>query len=113
MIKVNYSKTRSAAKKISYATENCKTMTEKTKNISSSISTFWKGASADAFSSELSEWIRENNAIQNELRGLSADITRIADEFEKTEERIATEASQVVCGGNGAYGSGSGGGGIR
>lgn len=113
MIRVDYEKTRYAAKMLTDATETCKTMTTKAKNLGTSISGCWKGASANAFSSEFSEWLRENNAIQSELKALSSDIKRIANAFIETEKRIADEAAKTTSsGGSEAYGSG-GSGGIR
>lgn len=114
MIKVNYSKTRSAAKRLNYAASTCNEMTAEARKLISAIPSCWRGESATAFSSELSDWIKENQAIQTELNDLASDIIRIANEFEETEKRIAAEAARdAASGGGNAYGSGNGGGGIR
>lgn len=114
MIKVNYSKTRSAAKRLNYAANTCNEMTAEARKLISTIPTCWRGESATAFLSELFDWMRENRAIQTELNDLASDIIRIANEFEETEKRIAAEAAKAtVSSESNAYGSGKGGGGIR
>ena len=110
MIKINYSKTRSAAKRLNYAVNTCNEMTTEARKLISTIPTCWKGESATAFSSELSDWVRENRSIQAELDDLASDIIRIANEFEVTEKRIAAEAAKVAAsGGNNAFGNSGGG----
>ena len=114
MIKINYDKTHSAAKRLTYAANTCSKMTAKATTISSAIPNCWKGESATAFSSEISEWIKETKAIQAELNELAADINRIANEFEEAEKRIAMEAERFAAlGGTGANGSGGSSGGFR
>ena len=113
MIKVNYSKTRSVTNRLNYAANTCNEMTAEARKLISTIPTCWLGESATAFSSELSDWIREDRAIQTELNDLASDIIRIANEFEETEKRIAAEVARAAAsGGDNAYGSGKGGGGI-
>ena len=88
MIRVNYDSTRAAAQQLSSAAELCRQMTAAANQLNMRIPACWEGDSAQAFSAEISEWIRKNRAIEKELSLLASDIRRIADEFEAAEKRI-------------------------
>jgi len=96
MIRVNYEKTRAAARRLSSAATVCDNVTTSANRIKASVPSYWQGASATAFSEELSDWMRENKAIRSELTALSADIIRIARELEEAETRIAAEAAKLA-----------------
>ncbi len=100
MIKVNYAQTRAAARKLNSAASECGRMANKINQINATIPSYWEGASATSFSTELVEWIQETRAIQSELSALASDIVRIANEFEAAEARLAAEANSL---GNGGF----------
>ncbi len=104
MIRIDYDRTFSAARKLSTAASQCDQMTSKMRQIQSSVPSSWQGQAADAFFSELDTWIRENQAIEKELERLSDDIYRVANEFKKAEESLKAQATQSFGGGNGGGG---------
>lgn len=96
MIRVDYDKTRACAKKLSGAADTCRQMNSNATKLISEISACWQGKSATAFAAELAQWKKETAAIQKELQSLSSKITRIANEFEAAEAKLAAEAKQTA-----------------
>ena len=101
MIRVDYERSRAAARKLREAASACSSMISNAKSLSAAIPSYWEGASAQAFSSEVLQWIQETRSIQSELSSLASDIVRIANEFEAAEARLAAEASAMDSGAGG------------
>lgn len=93
MIKIDYEKTRSAAKKLSEAAADQRRIASSAQRISSSLSSCWQGDAADAFGGQLDAWVRENQSIQREMESLAADILRITDSFEEAEKKLRAQTS--------------------
>lgn len=92
MIRVDYERSRAAARKLREAASECSSMISNAKSLSAAIPSCWEGTSAQAFSTEVLQWIQETRSIQSELSSLASDIVRIANEFEAAEARLAAEA---------------------
>jgi len=102
MIRVDYGQTRAAARNLMEAASECSSMIKNANRINAAIPSCWEGASAQAFSSEILQWIQETRSIQSELSALARDIVRTANEFEAAEARLAAEANAL------GYGTGGG-----
>lgn len=98
MIKIDYDQTRACAHRLSGAADTCRQMNINVTKVINTRSLYWQGKAAVAFSAELSQWKKETASIQREMESLSAEIIRIANEFEEAEARVAAEA--------GAFGGG-------
>lgn len=103
MIRVNYAQTRAAAQKLREAASECSSMISNANRLNAAIPSYWEGASAQAFSSEIMQWIQETRSIQSELSSLASDIIRIANEFEAAEARLAAEANAFGYGADGGF----------
>ena len=96
MIRMDYDKTRACAKKLSGAADTCRQMNSSVTKLSSEIPACWQGASATAFSAELTRWKKETAALQKEIQSLSAQITNIANDFEEAEARLAAATAAAA-----------------
>ena len=102
MIRMDYTQTRVAARKLNDAASECSEMLNRVSRLQALLPACWEGDSALAFSSKMARWVQETMSIRSELWALAGDINRIVNDFEATEARLAAQAS--------AFGANAGGG---
>lgn len=103
MIRLDYAQTRAAARKLNEAASECSDMLNRVSRLQTMLPAYWEGDSALAFSSEMARWVQETMSIRSELWALAGDITRIANDFEATDARLAAEANAFVGNAGGGF----------
>lgn len=102
LTKLNYELAISQAKKLESAASECREMIATVQKQIAAIQQSWTGEAADAMVEKLHAWVKDTTQSANTLDSLAARVKQKADLLRAIDE------------GNGsAFGSGSGGGGIR
>lgn len=105
LIKLNYDLAVAQANKIKKAGQSCSDIATAIGNQIAAIQACWTGEAADAMVEQLTAWQKEVSEMNTTLSALATNIASKAGELKAIDEAEG--------GGEGAFGSGDGGGGFR
>lgn len=110
-ISLNYEQVCNKAQKLQKAATELQRINTSSSNATSDLSSYWEGASANAFTESCARWQGEMASICTELEDIARSIKRVANEIRDADKRAAEIASQGIKTGEQAGDNGIGGGG--